>query len=100
MDDILSSSTYDTKIRPGPLPNSTAGETLVHVNVYVRSISKIDDFNMEYSCQLTLREEWFDDRLRYEQLKRPGDAADFPPYLTITDTNRIWQPDIFFCRSW
>ena len=37
------------------------------VNIYLRSISKIDDVNMEYSAQFTFREEWVDARLAYER---------------------------------
>lgn len=37
------------------------------VNVYLRSISKIDDVNMEYSAQFTFREEWKDARLAFDR---------------------------------
>ena len=40
---------------------------MVTVNIYLRSISKIDDVNMEYSAQFTFREEWVDARLAYER---------------------------------
>lgn len=93
--DQLLGSQYDTKIRPNALANSSVGETEVAVNLLLRSVSKIDDFNMEYSVQLTLREQWFDDRLRYEQFRSGPSAADFPPYLTVVDINRVWMPDIF-----
>lgn len=43
----------------------TGGPVLVTVNIYLRSISKIDDVNMEYSAQFTFREEWVDARLAY-----------------------------------
>lgn len=45
----------------------TGGPVLVSVNIYLRSISKIDDVNMEYSAQFTFREEWWDARLAYER---------------------------------
>jgi anionic glutamate receptor len=95
LDEILGPK-YDTKIRPSPLANSSSGETQVDVNLLLRSVSKIDDFNMEYSVQLLMREEWYDDRLRYEQYRR---SSDFPPYLTIPDTSRVWMPDIFFINE-
>lgn len=37
------------------------------VNIYLRSISKIDDVNMEYSAQFTFREQWTDARLAYQR---------------------------------
>ena len=33
------------------------------MNIFVRSISRIDDVTMEYATQITFREEWNDDRL-------------------------------------
>lgn len=47
--------------------SDTGGPVLVTVNIYLRSISKIDDVNMEYSAQFTFREEWVDARLAYER---------------------------------
>ncbi|VDL67680.1 unnamed protein product [Nippostrongylus brasiliensis] len=47
------------------LHKNTGGPVLVTVNIYLRSISKIDDVNMEYSAQFTFREEWVDARLAY-----------------------------------
>lgn len=52
LDIVLSNTTYDNRIRPSPLLNSTTGETQVYVNLLIRSVSKIDDFAMEYSVQL------------------------------------------------
>lgn len=44
--------------------------------------------------QLTLRQEWYDDRLAFQRL---------PPYkglninsITLTEQERIWKPDLFF----
>lgn len=55
------------------------------------SISKIDDVNMEYSVQLTFREEWVDGRLAYGF---PGDST--PDFLILTAGQQIWMPDSFF----
>lgn len=55
------------------------------------SISKIDDVNMEYSVQLTFREEWVDGRLAYGL---PGDFR--PDFLILTAGQQIWMPDSFF----
>ena len=40
--------------------------TLIIVNLYVRSFAKIDDVKMEYSVQITFRQQWDDIRLQYE----------------------------------
>ena len=46
----------------------------------------------EYSAQLTFREEWIDDRLAYGNKDTSGKID----YLTLTDPDRIWKPDLFF----
>lgn len=95
LDRILSSNNkYDTNIRPSGGASET-GETQVTVNLMVNSISKIDDFNMEYKAQLTLRMEWNDDRLNYSD----QDPLKTIKYLTISDQKRIWMPDVFFINE-
>ncbi|XP_042209304.1 glutamate-gated chloride channel-like [Homarus americanus] len=56
----------------------------------IRSINKIDDYHMEYSVQMTFREQWNDDRLNYSS---EGGRI---KYLTLTETDKIWMPDLFF----
>ena len=45
--------------------NSTEpdGPTTVLVNLFVRSFEKIDDVKMEFSVQITFRQQWNDNRL-------------------------------------
>ena len=64
---------------------------MVTVNMLIRSISKIDNVNMEYSVQLTFRESWVDKRLSYGV---KGDAR--PDFLILTAGQEIWMPDSFF----
>ncbi|VDP15337.1 unnamed protein product [Onchocerca flexuosa] len=78
----------------------TGGPVLVSVNIYLRSISKIDDVNMEYSAQFTFREEWHDARLAYERLA--DENTQVPPFVVLAAseqadlTQQIWMPDTFF----
>ena len=44
---------------------------------------------MEYATQITFREEWFDDRLKYNN--KSGIR-----FLTLTEPEKIWKPDLFF----
>ncbi|KDR19247.1 hypothetical protein L798_06303, partial [Zootermopsis nevadensis] len=93
LDQILGPGRYDARIRPSGI-NGTAGEaTLVSVNIYLRSISKIDDYKMEYSVQLTFREQWIDERLKF------NDFGGKIKYLTLTDAARVWMPDLFFANE-
>ncbi|KHN80184.1 Glutamate-gated chloride channel, partial [Toxocara canis] len=85
---------YDWRVRPPgtnlSLPGSH-GPVVVSVNMLIRSISKIDDVNMEYSVQLTFRESWVDGRLAYGL---PRDNK--PDFLILTAGQQIWMPDSFF----
>uniref|UniRef100_A0A183C7X5 Ig-like domain-containing protein n=1 Tax=Globodera pallida TaxID=36090 RepID=A0A183C7X5_GLOPA len=85
---------YDWRVRPPGTNLSIQGDhgpVVVYVNMLIRSISKIDDVNMEYSAQLTFRETWVDGRLAYG-LPRDGK----PDHIILTAGQQIWMPDSFF----
>ncbi|CAG0883008.1 unnamed protein product, partial [Cyprideis torosa] len=90
LDTILGKGIYDNRIRPSGENGTVNSQTVVFVNIYLRSISTIDDVQMEYSVQLTFREQWTDERLRY------NDMNGRIKYLTLTDVRKIWMPDLFF----
>jgi len=95
LDQIIGDSNqYDSRIRPAGNKTSestdTDGPALVNVNIYVRSISRIDDVAMEYAIQITFREEWNDNRLVYHDA-----AFENNKFLTLTDPDKIWKPDFF-----
>ncbi|XP_066599786.1 glutamate-gated chloride channel [Prorops nasuta] len=92
LDNILGPGRYDARIRPSG-ENGTDGPTNVKVNIFLRSISKIDDYNMEYSVQLTFREQWLDERLKF------NDLGGRLKYLTLTESSRVWMPDLFFSNE-
>ncbi|XP_075984297.1 glycine receptor alpha 1 isoform X7 [Anticarsia gemmatalis] len=93
LDQILGPGRYDARIRPSGINGTGYAPTLVHVNMFLRSISKIDDYKMEYSVQLTFREQWLDERLKFNNL---GGRL---KYLTLTEANRVWMPDLFFSNE-
>ncbi|XP_050086021.1 glutamate-gated chloride channel isoform X13 [Anopheles aquasalis] len=47
----------------------------------------------EYSVQLTFREQWLDERLKFD------DIGGRLKYLTLTEANRVWMPDLFFSNE-
>eukprot|EP00088_Acartia_fossae_P065169 TRINITY_DN80303_c0_g1_i1.p1 TRINITY_DN80303_c0_g1~~TRINITY_DN80303_c0_g1_i1.p1 ORF type:complete len:410 (+),score=67.89 TRINITY_DN80303_c0_g1_i1:112-1230(+) len=52
---------------------------------------------MEYSFQITMRQQWNDNRLRYEQiLEKQPMMKERIKYLTMTDASKVWMPDTFF----
>ncbi|XP_022258788.1 glutamate-gated chloride channel-like [Limulus polyphemus] len=93
LDDIMGSGRYDSRIRPHGINHTADGPAEVKVNIYIRSISKIDDVVMEYSVQMTFRESWWDERLMFNDMG--GQMA----YLTLTDPDKIWKPDLFFANE-
>ncbi|XP_073998266.1 glycine receptor alpha 1 isoform X4 [Rhodnius prolixus] len=92
LDQILGPTSYDARIRPSGI-NGTDGPAIVRVNLFVRSIATISDIKMEYSVQLTFREQWLDERLKFDDFK--GKIK----YLTLTESNRVWMPDLFFSNE-
>ncbi|KAF8778439.1 Glutamate-gated chloride channel like protein [Argiope bruennichi] len=93
LDSIIGPGRYDSRIRPLGMNNATNGPAVVRVNMFIRSISKIDDVKMEYSVQMTLREQWRDERMQYDD--QNGQVR----YLTLTDPDKIWKPDLFFSNE-
>ncbi|XP_054714689.1 glutamate-gated chloride channel-like isoform X2 [Uloborus diversus] len=81
---------YDSSVRPEGKNGS--GPVVVTVNTYVRSITNINDVNMEYDVQLTFRQSWMDSRLKY-------DSGLGLTYLTLTKIEHIWTPDLFFSNE-
>lgn len=53
-----------------------------------------NDNDQEYSVQLSLRQEWYDDRLAFNKISA------YRSYninsITLTEQERIWKPDLFF----
>lgn len=92
LDSIIGQGRYDCRIRPMGI-NNTDGPALVRVNIYIRSIGRIDDVTMEYTVQVTFREQWRDERLQYDDLG--GQVR----YLTLTEPDKLWKPDLFFSNE-
>ncbi|KAF7636107.1 hypothetical protein Mgra_00004552 [Meloidogyne graminicola] len=93
LDELLKN--YDlSRIRPPPI-NSDLNET-VHVNILVRMLSKIDVVNMEYTIQITFREQWLDKRLNYQNYSL-SQQRPLPSFLIVPHVKaKIWFPDTFF----
>ncbi|CAJ0593434.1 unnamed protein product, partial [Cylicocyclus nassatus] len=84
---------YDWRVRPRGRLNEPddyvdADPVIITVNMYLRSISKVDDVNMEYSLHFTFREEWVDERLYFSSPKLS--------HIVLSPGQRIWVPDTFF----
>ncbi|XP_047105950.1 glutamate-gated chloride channel-like [Schistocerca piceifrons] len=88
---LLRPDRYDPQVRPPGITG--ANPTIVRVNLFVRTLTKFDDQNMEFETQITFKEQWTDARLKF------NDLGGKLKYLTLTDTKRIWIPDVFFVNE-
>ncbi|GIY41025.1 glutamate-gated chloride channel [Caerostris extrusa] len=86
---------YDPTIRPAGA-NGT-GPVVVTVNIYVRSLSNMDDVNMVYDAQLTFRQAWSDSRLRYDAKGLRSKSGN--TYVNVNHPERLWIPDLFFANE-
>jgi hypothetical protein len=66
---------------------------VVKVNIYFRDIEYICSKRMEWKVQTTFRQQWNDQRLKFDD--KNGQIK----YLTLDDVKRIWKPDVFFSNS-
>ncbi|XP_053206184.1 glutamate-gated chloride channel-like [Panonychus citri] len=95
LDKIIGKGVYDPRIRPSGANATFDGDEpcIVKVNIFIRSISRIDDVTMEYATQITFREEWRDSRLVFDDM---GGRIRF---LVLTDPEKLWKPDLFFSNE-
>ncbi|CAL8116353.1 unnamed protein product [Orchesella dallaii] len=87
------------RMRPVSRENGSA-PVRVSVNFYVRDM-RIVGYNNEYSVQLTYRQQWQDERLRFDTRaeflnSRSGSIRYVTP---VNSKNEIWQPDTFFSNE-
>ncbi|VDK43212.1 unnamed protein product [Anisakis simplex] len=85
---------YNPEVRPSGsvLYEGYHRPVVVTVNMYIRSIRKVDDAEMQYDVDVTLRQKWRDDRLSY--------AKEGPDSITLKDPHKIWTPDSFFANEY
>lgn len=62
----------------------------VSANFLVRNIEEINDAKGEWKAQLTFRQTWVDDRLKFDN--KMGRIR----YLYLNKASKIWTPDTFF----
>ncbi|CEF68379.1 GluClalpha [Strongyloides ratti] len=88
----MTKKSYNKHVRP--YGESNNGPVNVEVDLFIRSISNLNEINMEYSTQITLRQKWFDERLSYGNNK--SIVSFLPEYFILTDDSKIWMVDTFF----
>ncbi|KAI6183107.1 hypothetical protein M3Y97_00452700 [Aphelenchoides bicaudatus] len=85
---------YDAAVRPfGTLPNvEKNGPVVVSTSLVIRSISAVNVRNMEYVVQFRFQQEWYDDRLRFDQNHEFKNLA----VINFAQDQQPWIPDTFF----
>lgn len=96
INNILNNKTlYNPDLRPRPSGwNNTA--TNVTVNIFLRNIGMIDDINMEYRVQLTVRNEW--EVSEYFSFSHKGKKVNCIHESRIQDLNLILPTPSQFLR--
>ncbi|XP_014254460.1 glutamate-gated chloride channel-like [Cimex lectularius] len=84
-------SKYTSTIRP-PGTNGNDYVTIT-TNMFILDISSIDDYEMQYTIQLYLRQKWVDERLQFKHL------SENISHISINDVNVMWTPDLFFVNE-
>lgn len=92
LNDVFKPEKYDKQVRPAGTNEST-GPVVVVTNMFVRSIEDIDDKDMTFDVQLTFRQKWRDDRLKF------NDLGGQLKYVIVEDTHKLWLPDPFFSNE-
>uniref|UniRef100_A0A224YTV1 Glutamate-gated chloride channel-like n=1 Tax=Rhipicephalus zambeziensis TaxID=60191 RepID=A0A224YTV1_9ACAR len=92
LNDVFKPEKYDKQVRPFGTNEST-GPVVVVTNMFARSIDDIDDRDMDFSVQVTFRQIWRDDRLKFNDLG--GELK----YVVVEDTQKLWLPDPFFLNE-
>uniref|UniRef100_A0A0K0FUD5 GluClalpha (inferred by orthology to a D. melanogaster protein) n=1 Tax=Strongyloides venezuelensis TaxID=75913 RepID=A0A0K0FUD5_STRVS len=92
---LLIKTNYDPLLRPpGDDPTKPRnGPVKVIVNILLRSLSHVNEANMEYTVQLTYRQMFIDSRLAYGTIDPNNELPDF---FIITNEHILWKPDSFF----
>ncbi|KAK3890777.1 hypothetical protein Pcinc_005292, partial [Petrolisthes cinctipes] len=71
IDEIIGPGNYDKRIRPAGANDTGEREgrsSIVHINIMIRNVQTISDVKMEYSIQITFREQWKDHRLTFDNI--------------------------------
>ncbi|XP_065286901.1 glutamate-gated chloride channel-like [Dermacentor albipictus] len=92
LNDLFKPEKYDKQVRPAGTNEST-GPVIVFTNMYLRSIDNIDDKNMAFDVQLTFRQKWKDERLKFNDLG--GQIR----YVILENPHKLWLPDPFFSNE-
>uniref|UniRef100_A0A0N4Z2K3 Ig-like domain-containing protein n=1 Tax=Parastrongyloides trichosuri TaxID=131310 RepID=A0A0N4Z2K3_PARTI len=92
---LLLKTNYDPLLRPpGDDPTKPRnGPVKVDVDILLRSLSHVNEANMEYTVQLTYRQKYTDSRLSYGLIDPNNELPDF---FIITNEHILWKPDSFF----
>ncbi|XP_071514973.1 gamma-aminobutyric acid receptor subunit alpha-5 isoform X2 [Panulirus ornatus] len=77
---------YNNQVRPGYHEGQT---TIVKFSLLIRSMGPISEKDMKYSMECYLRQEWSDDRLRFN-----GPLQQLT--LNIKMLEALWKPDTYF----
>lgn len=65
--------------------------TLVLIDIFVRSMSKISELDMEYSFECYFRQRWKDKRLAFNESDAPSELT-----ISVKTIDKLWKPGTYF----
>lgn len=84
---------YDSYMRPN---TNMSRPTLIYVDIFVRSMSKISEVESEFSFDCYFRQTWTDMRLAFGKKYKSG------PDMVVVNVKmlpKLWQPYTYFLNS-
>ncbi|KAK2168692.1 hypothetical protein LSH36_15g18025 [Paralvinella palmiformis] len=85
VDELLDPKRYDRRVRPGV---DSGKPVIVSLDMFVNSISSLDEVKMEYVLSIFMRQRWIDDRLNFTTYT--NDVT-----LNYNMFDQLWVPDLF-----
>ena len=77
------------KMEPRVRPNSGGPPTVVECDMFIMSFGSISEFDMDYTVDIHLRQQWKDTRLAFT-------GTSDPLILNRRLINKVWTPDLYF----
>jgi len=84
---LFDPSTYNPAERPSGVESPDLDDpTIVYFNMFIRNVESVDVKNMDFTMDVTFRQQWLDPRLTHNHSS----------HLTLPSEDLAWAPDTFF----
>lgn len=91
IESLVLPSKYEKEIRPSGLND---GPTVISMNMFVRDIYNFHPGTQTMNVQITFRQQWMDERLKFDDKGGKMKSLSLPSI-----SSSIWTPDVFFSNE-